>query len=573
MMRRFLNDESGMTMGLVIIMVVLIGVMGAGLLTFASTDLESVIETNQGQRAMEAADIGVDAARRHLSVEDAMPVSYDATVTADNSAWYDDSTPKVLNFDGNEVRVGIRYLYPSTTSSQTRQPDRAPEVLPTYGTDVCNDTNGDGVDDDVSLPVGNADACDYPNNRNYYRVTVRGGSGDAVRQVQAIFVAQNFEFPVAYYATRDIEIAGSATEVNNLSLFANRYIKNLDPPALPAKPGTVRGTDLAYGNWAVNPYTGLENPYNAVPRQDTSLSSTSVAARAAGAAAFGIASGSPCANNSGSGLTYASSADDSKQKSQTAGATLQKYAYRDYDRDSDYKCTGTAASSQARPDFRANTWGDRANQPSGTITFPFAVGDAAADAEVIAALKEKAQAQGLYRRVDPDVDGTDFEISDSGGDDPSYPFDSELTETVMFIEFADGTDDAPIFTGVGKGHVDYTAEGDGNVVEGTIVVVNGDFNTSPSARDPFQGAIIVRDPNDADNGLDGTAINCNDNGNVMDFCNSGSFDIEGFVNVEGDIKLNGNVDGFLPAELATGLPGLFKVSQWSWRECYNTTCN
>lgn len=567
-MRKFLHDESGMTMGLVIIMVVLIGVMGAGLLTFASTDLESVIETNQGQQAMEAADIGVDAARRHLAVEDAMPLSYDGTVTADNSDWYDDSTPKVLDFDGDEVQVGIRYLYPSTSSSQTRQPDYAPEVLPTYGSDVCNDTNGDGVDDDFSLP-SNPDACDYPNNRNYYRVTVRGGSGDAVRQVQAIYVAQNFEFPVAYYATRDIDFNGSSTSLNGLSFFANRYIKNL-------RPNRITGADLAYGNWAVSPYTGLDNPYNAVPRTDLSGSSTSVAARAAGAASLGDTSASACESgggyrftSDGSGITYSPTSDHRQQKSRSAG-TSQKYAYRDYDRDSDFGCSSSGTlTSSGRPDLRLNTWGARTSQPTGTITFPFAVGDATADNEIVAALKEKAQAQGLYTRRAP---GSTFNIDDNGADIPRYPADSDLTDTVMFVEFANGTDDAPVYGA--KGHVTYRADSSDadNLVKGTIVIMNGDLNTNSSA-DDFQGVMVVRDPNDTDNGTDSTAVGCLDSGTVMDFCHDGSLNIEGFVNVEGDIQLGGSVDGFLPAELATGLPGLFKVSQWSWRECYNTTCD
>ena len=66
MIKRLIKDESGMTMGLVIIMVVLIGVMGAGLLTFVSTDLNTVIEVNRGQKALEFADAGVQAARRQL---------------------------------------------------------------------------------------------------------------------------------------------------------------------------------------------------------------------------------------------------------------------------------------------------------------------------------------------------------------------------------------------------------------------------------------------------------------------------------------------------------------------------
>ena len=64
--RRFVKDESGMTLALAIIMIVLIGVMGAGLLTFVSRDLNTVIEENRGQRAFEVADAGIGAAKRQL---------------------------------------------------------------------------------------------------------------------------------------------------------------------------------------------------------------------------------------------------------------------------------------------------------------------------------------------------------------------------------------------------------------------------------------------------------------------------------------------------------------------------
>ena len=47
--RRFVKEESGMTMGLAIIMILLLGVMGAGLLTFVSRDLNTVIEENRGR--------------------------------------------------------------------------------------------------------------------------------------------------------------------------------------------------------------------------------------------------------------------------------------------------------------------------------------------------------------------------------------------------------------------------------------------------------------------------------------------------------------------------------------------
>lgn len=61
-----LKDESGMAMGIVLIMLVLIGVLGAGLMTFVRTDLTTVVEVNKGERAFELADAGVQAATRQL---------------------------------------------------------------------------------------------------------------------------------------------------------------------------------------------------------------------------------------------------------------------------------------------------------------------------------------------------------------------------------------------------------------------------------------------------------------------------------------------------------------------------
>jgi len=43
MIWRLLREERGMALGLAIIVVVIVGVMGAGLLTFVATDLERVM--------------------------------------------------------------------------------------------------------------------------------------------------------------------------------------------------------------------------------------------------------------------------------------------------------------------------------------------------------------------------------------------------------------------------------------------------------------------------------------------------------------------------------------------------
>jgi len=65
--RRFVDDESGMTLPLAMIMIVLLGVMGAGLLTFVMRDLNTVTEQNRGQRAFEVADAGIGVAKRQLA--------------------------------------------------------------------------------------------------------------------------------------------------------------------------------------------------------------------------------------------------------------------------------------------------------------------------------------------------------------------------------------------------------------------------------------------------------------------------------------------------------------------------
>jgi hypothetical protein len=63
-----------MTMGLAMMMILLIGVMGAGLLTFVSKDLNTVLEVNRGQRAFEVADAGIGVAKQfHQAVGDDLP--------------------------------------------------------------------------------------------------------------------------------------------------------------------------------------------------------------------------------------------------------------------------------------------------------------------------------------------------------------------------------------------------------------------------------------------------------------------------------------------------------------------
>ena len=56
-----------MALGFAIIVVVIVGVMGAGLLTFVATDLEAVAEINRGEQAFEMAEAGIEVAKAHLA--------------------------------------------------------------------------------------------------------------------------------------------------------------------------------------------------------------------------------------------------------------------------------------------------------------------------------------------------------------------------------------------------------------------------------------------------------------------------------------------------------------------------
>ena len=67
-----MREERGMVLGLAIIVVVVVGVMGAGLLTFVSADLQAVLAVNRGEQAFQLAEAGVEVAKAHLT-EDGSP--------------------------------------------------------------------------------------------------------------------------------------------------------------------------------------------------------------------------------------------------------------------------------------------------------------------------------------------------------------------------------------------------------------------------------------------------------------------------------------------------------------------
>lgn len=227
MLKRFIRDESGVALGLAIIMVVLIGVMGAGLLVFVNTDLQNVVEVNGGQKALNAADAGIQAAKRQL-LSDASKSRYDSKSPnpdgKTDSAWSSAGAGKDITFNGNTVNVKVQYLAPSATTSQVKDPSYAPELL-TSGTN-------------------------YTNGKNYFKVVSTGTFGEAKRKVEAIYYTNDLGVPKGYFTPNNITINGGAS-VDGVSLFALGNV-TLNGGA------SVTGTDQIYGNW--------RNSWNPTPR-------------------------------------------------------------------------------------------------------------------------------------------------------------------------------------------------------------------------------------------------------------------------------------------------------------------
>src|SRR3954471_5867367 len=190
MLHRLVREESGMTMGLVVIMIALIGVMGAGLLVFVRNDLETVVQVNQGQRALNLADAGVQAAKRQLR-SDAVPAHYDSN-SAENVEWAyvvpsGTTAGKPLSLDEGFAKVTIQYLLPSTSAAEVGNKDHAPERVPTN-------------------PPGQTT---YPGDKNYFKIVSEGTAGEARRKVEAIFYTSKLDVPTAYYTPKDITIQGN----------------------------------------------------------------------------------------------------------------------------------------------------------------------------------------------------------------------------------------------------------------------------------------------------------------------------------------------------------------------------
>lgn len=477
MLKRFLKDESGVAMGLAVILIVLIGVMGAGLLVFVNNDLEAVVEVNQGQRATDIADAGLHAAsqkilgnktRAHYDVEDVSVCNTDANDpddSIDNASniqrnpsgenWAPGAGGQTRNFAGGQFTATIQWLSPDPTA-----PDacRAPKT----GT----------------LPEGT----------DYFRVISTGKHGDAIRKVEAIYETYSLNVPRAYYTPGKINIAGTAC-IDSVSLFTSNTAADaidFDGSGGCSGGGHLRGPDLAYGDWNRPPYnsTSRTGPTCSMTRADGTI----VTRTCAGVAAVG-------------GV-----------KDSTRLGSL------DYD-------------STTCPKFVKDPINDSSSCPTAPtkITFPF---DLASQPDADR-LCDEAKAQGNYATDDTTSTSTDFPNANwsNAVGKPSWPEPSYNHTVVCYVFTNTGNSHTLRWTVSGNETLAAPYNScKGPIRKGTLVIRNGGFSIKSGSNVAlFRGVVVTRGPE------------ATQNSEVGDAALTGNNCLDGFINSTGTIKIAGAV--------------------------------
>ena len=214
-------------------MVVLIGVMGAGLLTFVTTDLTNVLSVNQGQRAFEMADAGVQAAKRQLD-SDHKATSYDgsgAVSTNDESQW---SSSVVNSSCGNAGGNGACLINLDGDSSTKDRVNVTIQNCAATGA-VCSD-----------LPSGLKAS-------NFNKVVSTGQYENAKRRIEAIFsgTVSGGGLP-AWYAPGGMYLKKDAL-LDGMSFFSGKDIVLTKDKT----DNLGNGPDRLLGKWDRPPYNTI----------------------------------------------------------------------------------------------------------------------------------------------------------------------------------------------------------------------------------------------------------------------------------------------------------------------------
>jgi len=220
-----------MTLPLAMIMIVLLGVMGAGLLTFVMRDLNTVTEQNRGQRAFEVADAGIGVAKRQLAAN------------VDRTKYDDPTGAPVDDLQWSVARGGV----------------------------TLNNLDGDGATSDsvnVTIKYRGSTTDDF-------RVVSTGTYGSdpvgvAKRRIEAIFAGiqtgagsgETIGHPV-YYTPTNIKItqdsiANNPVSLNQVSLFTRGDILIPDHPTYHVRNRTEFVTDMTDSQGSVTRSGGAD---------------------------------------------------------------------------------------------------------------------------------------------------------------------------------------------------------------------------------------------------------------------------------------------------------------------------
>jgi hypothetical protein len=428
MMER-LRDESGVALPLAIMVMVLIGVMGAGLLVFVRNDLEAVVEVNQGQKAFEIADAGIQAAKTQ-QLSDVVRRHYDRDRTND--------------CDNGQLRATAQDWSPNTTIySDPRNCSSSTITRPVGG--ITKDFAGGRFNvtiecfaqGDTSCVGGEAapEAIEA-SKRAFFKITSTGyypadGSG-AKRKIEAIFYTNRLDVPTAYYTPNDIAFNGSP-DVAGVSFFSggNIQVGNAD---------IDRTTPALYRDWdTTNPanFSPTSN-LNTVPRR-TGPNITDPRVETAGFGAEGLICKNACSDPSDS---IADGINDYDSTTATKGS--QKRFVRKSDSD--------IASNVANA--------------SGTISYPFNP-NAKFD---LTLLESIAREQGNYHEGNIDIVDTTSTLTNKKYPNPSSD------QTVFYVKANGAT-------------IDYFANYSPQS-KGLIVIENGNFEISNSSNG-FDGVVLI----------------------------------------------------------------------------------
>lgn len=264
MLEKFRRDESGVALPLAVIMIVLIGVMGAGLLVFVRNDLLAVVEVNQGQTAMDIADAGTQAAKAQL-LADKIPAHYDVDDLL--SQVFIDS---LCNVDPSDVYPGVEENIARNPPTENWSPEAGGQTRSFAGGEfhvtIRWMTWNPLAPDECRAPVASlTDAV--PGGTHYFKVISTGKYGNATRRIETIYSTYDLNVPRAYFTPGPITISGSAC-IDSVSLFSLSNVTFNNASGGCANGTAMQGKDLYYKAWAetADPLTSYPNRFNSTAR-------------------------------------------------------------------------------------------------------------------------------------------------------------------------------------------------------------------------------------------------------------------------------------------------------------------